>query len=89
MPYLVGCVNCGERALEAHHLLIASVCLERRVSPEQVVVAVLNCGQLVISDRELVRGITEDCALPGFEVEIATILAHKIEVAVATRLDVT
>jgi hypothetical protein len=46
--YLVGCVDGGEGALKAAHLLRANVGLAAKVSAKQVIVAVLDCCQLVV-----------------------------------------
>ena len=61
--YVVGCVDCGEGALEAAHLLGACVCLAAKVSAEQVVIAVFDCCQLVVFRGELVCVVAEECAL--------------------------
>ena len=77
--YVVGCVDCGEGALEAAHLLGACVCLAAKVSAEQVVIAVFDCCQLVVFRGELVCVVAEECALTREEVVAGTI-AKGIEI---------
>jgi hypothetical protein len=77
--YVVGCVDCGERALEAAHLLGACVCLAAEVSAEQVVIAILDCCQLVVFRGELVCVVAEECALTREKV-VAGIVAKGIEI---------
>lgn len=77
--YLVGCVDRGERALKTTHLLRACVGLAAKVAAEQVVIAVLNCCQLVVLRRKLIRIVTEECALTREEV-VAGIVAKGIEI---------
>ena len=68
IAYLVGCVNGREGALEAAHLLAASVGAAVETAAEQVVVAVLDCGQLVVLRGKLVGVVAEQGALAGEEV---------------------
>lgn len=77
--YLVGCVDGGERALEAAHLLRANIGLAAKVSTKQVVITVLDCCQLVVFRSKLIRIVAEDCALTGEEV-VVRIIAKGIEV---------
>lgn len=77
--YLVGGVNGGEGALEAAHFLRASIGLAAKVSAEQVVLAILDCCQLVVFRSKLIRIVAEERALAGQEV-VARIVAKGIEV---------
>jgi hypothetical protein len=77
--HLVGCVDHGERALEAAHLLRANVGLAAKVVAKQVVLAVLDCGQLVVLRSKLVCVVAEERALAGEEV-VARIVAQGVEV---------
>lgn len=61
--YLVGCVDGGEGALEAAHLLRANVGLAAKVAAKQVVLTVLDCCQLVVFGSKLVRIVAEECSL--------------------------
>jgi hypothetical protein len=86
VAYVVGGVDGGEGALEAHHLLVASVCLERRIAAEQVIVPVLDCRQLVVGRCELVGIVAEERALAGEKVVFATTIANEVNVASRLRL---
>ena len=77
LAHLVGCVDRGERALKAAHLLRASIGLE--VSTKQVIVTILDRCQLVVFRSKLIRIVAEDCALTGEEVVVG-IIAEGIEV---------
>jgi hypothetical protein len=72
MAYLVGCIDGREGALEAAHLLTADVGVAVKAA-HQVVVAVLDSGQLVVFGSKQVGIVAEESALAGEEVVIGRV----------------